>query len=78
MPIDVHLEPFGFPNFLKVTEWKEQGCSFPVAHLSVEQAKAYWDEMKEHWVEHVLARRRAWEAEHPSGFQNLHPKGDGA
>lgn len=71
MAVEVHLEPFKFPNFLKVKEWgPEPNHMFPVAHLSPKQAAAYWDELKPLFVKHCEDRYHAWKVEHPSGFEN--------
>jgi len=57
----VELLPFGFANFLRVKEWADH--TFPVAHLSDEQAAAYWDELKPLWLAHVQNRRQMMEIE---------------
>ena len=53
----VHIEPFLFPNFLRVREW--EGYTYPVGLLSQEQAAAYWDELKPLWLEHVARKSAA-------------------
>lgn len=57
--IEVHLEPFSFPNFLKVREWTEH--TYAVAMLTPEQAAAYWDELKPLWLKHVADKAAAHE-----------------
>lgn len=55
--IEVHIEPFTFPNFLRVKEWTDH--PYPVAMLSQEQAAAYWDELKPLWLQHVAKKAEA-------------------
>jgi hypothetical protein len=55
--IEVHLEPFMFPNFLKVREWNEH--TYPVHMLSPQQAAEYWDECKLLWLQHVADKAKA-------------------
>jgi hypothetical protein len=59
--IYVNLAPFMFPNFLRVEEWKAD--TFPVAHLSPQQAAEYWDELKPLWVAHVKKRSKQYKDE---------------
>ncbi len=62
--IEVHLEPFMFPNFLSVKEWPEH--KYPVHMLSPQQAAEYWDECKQLWLIHVADKAR----EHKAWMEN--------
>ncbi len=71
MSIEVHLEPFNFPNFLKVREWSEH--TYPVAMLSPQQAMAYWDEIRPLWLQHCADKakaHKAWLAEQAKGLRS--------
>ena len=59
--VTVHIEPFNFPNFLKVREWAEH--SYPVSMLSDAEAAAYWDELRPLWLAHVARKREASKAD---------------
>ncbi len=56
-PIAVHAEPFTFPNFLRLREWKDH--SYPVGMLTDDMALAYWEELAPLWLAHVRAMRKA-------------------
>lgn len=55
--IEVHLESFTLPNFLKIKEWPDRH-GFDVGHLSPAEAATYWDEIKPLWIAHVARRHK--------------------
>jgi len=56
MPVEIHTEPFRFPNFLKVKEW-DDNHKLDCGYLSETNAASYWDELKPLWLEHCRKRR---------------------
>lgn len=63
MKIEVELLPFRFPNFIRVdlgekkNDANDRAPGRSVGDLSDEQAEAYWDAMKTHWLQHVRSKR---------------------
>ena len=53
--IRMKLEPFRFPNFLRLAG--QIGPGFHVGRLSDDEAAAYWDDLKAEWLEHVRKKR---------------------
>ena len=51
--IQILMKPFRLPNFLKA----ESGVKFGVGEMTDEDAAAYWDWMKEKWLDHVAQKR---------------------
>lgn len=63
MPIEVKIEPFRFPNYLRMEQFsvadpRNLRDMFPVGYLTEEQAAAYWDELRPLWLEHVKNRQK--------------------
>lgn len=56
MSVEVHPLPFRFPNFLRIEEWPESEHMLDVGFLSVSQASAYWDELRQAWIDHCSRR----------------------
>ena len=54
--INRQLKVFGFPNYLKFAYGDADGVD--VGELSDEDASAYWDWAKDHWMAHVDKRRK--------------------
>jgi len=56
MKMQVPADPFRLPNFILIRALGSSG-KISVGELSDEDAIAYWDWMKDKWLEHVRNRR---------------------
>ncbi len=52
--VTAELLPFHLPNFLRLKGFPESVC---VSEFSEEDMAAYWDSMREDWLEHCKHRR---------------------
>lgn len=70
MQIEFPLKAFRFPNFVFVDApvapkdlaggWgMQEAPKLSVGTLTDDQARAYWKDMEERWMEHVRSRREA-------------------
>ena len=75
MKMPVEFEPFGLPNFLRVTALGST-AQFPVGDMDEEAAAAYWDWMREKWLAHVRAKRSARKPEEPRPERGGGDRGD--
>jgi len=57
MKINIEIEPFRLPNYVRFPFWGKDDNGLDVGELTDEQAKEYWEWMGLKWIEHVQKRR---------------------
>ena len=57
MKVEVNILQFTLPNYVKVSITGLEPTSIDAGALTDEQARVYWNEMADLWMEHVEHRR---------------------
>lgn len=59
----VNIEPFRLPNFVRPTLLPD--LPLDVGSMTDDEARAYWRQVEERWVQHVAKRRINLQKEKP-------------